>query len=77
MLGENCAVFGCGSVLSKNERNWYMQEVAIGEGRSPFNMEKGMAWRDQEDEGFKSSTYSLTMIYIKYTIPYNTASYAD
>ena len=47
-------------------------EVAIGHGRSSFNMEKGMAWRDLEDEGFKSSTNSLPMIYIKYTIPYHT-----
>ena len=40
-------------ILSKNERNWYM-EVAIGEGRRAFNMEKGMAQRDQEDEEFAS-----------------------
>ena len=50
-------------------------EVAIGHGRNSFNMEKGMAWRDLEDEGFKSSTNSLPMIYIKYTIPYHTIQY--
>ena len=35
-------------------------EVAIGEGRSTCVMEEGMAWRDQEDEGFGSPL--LTMI---------------
>ena len=29
-------------------------EVAIGEGQSSFNMKEGLAWRDQEDEGFRS-----------------------
>ena len=29
-------------ILLRNEKNWYM-EVAIGEGRSAFNMEEGMA----------------------------------
>ena len=52
MPGKNCAVFEL-RILSKNERNWYMK-VAIGEGRSSFNMEERMAWRDQEDEGIGS-----------------------
>ena len=29
-------------------------EVVIGEGQSSFNMEEVMAWRDQEDKGFRS-----------------------
>lgn len=37
--------------MLKNEMNWYT-EVATGEGRSSLNMEGGMAWRDQEDDGF-------------------------
>ena len=32
-------------------------EVAIGEGRNSFNMEKGLAWRDHEDEGFGSEAF--------------------
>ena len=38
-------------IMLKNETNWY-SEVATGEGQSSLNMEEGMAWRDQEDDGF-------------------------
>ena len=34
-------------------------EVAIGEGRTSFNMEEGMAWRDQEERDMDQSFKEL------------------
>lgn len=39
-------------------------EVVIGEGRSLFNMEKGMVWRDYEDEGFGLEVFEVIIGYV-------------
>ena len=39
-------------IESQKERNWYL-EVGKGERRSACKVEGRMAWRNQEDEGFR------------------------
>ena len=52
MPGENCAVFGCGSC--RRTKGIGIWKLPSAKEEAHLTWKKGMAWRDQEDEGFGS-----------------------